>query len=61
MITARLLSRDEAAQYLGISVRTLDRLRATGHLRYIAECKHARVRFTQNDLDKYIRKCRKVV
>lgn len=51
---SQLLSREQAAMYLGISVRTLDRKRMDGQIPYISECKHARVRFFEKDLNRYL-------
>lgn len=50
-----LLSRSDAATYLGISVRTLDRLAHAGKIPYVSDRPGARVRYLQRDLDNYIR------
>lgn len=56
-MSAATLTRHEAAAYLGISVDTLDRLRAAGRL--LALQVSARlVRYRQADLDAYLEQCR---
>lgn len=59
MDSAKILSRYEAAEYLRISVRTLDRRQQEGRIQYISDRKHARVQYLQRDLDAYIQRCRK--
>ena len=51
-----LLNKHDAAAYLGISVRTLDRRIAAGRLPYVSDRPGARVHFRQSDLDQYIKK-----
>jgi excisionase family DNA binding protein len=57
----RLLSRPEAAQYLGISVRTLDRRTSEGKIRYVSDRRGARVTYREKDLEDYVNKhiCRR--
>jgi len=50
-----LLSRAEAAEYLRISVRTLDRRAHEGKIRFVSDRRGARVHYRQEDLDKYIK------
>lgn len=55
-IARGLLSRHDAAQYLGISLRTLDRRTKDGHIAYISSCRGGRVQYQMRELDKYIKK-----
>lgn len=56
-MTKAVLSRVEAAEYLGISTDTLDRLRACG--RIVASPVSARlIRYRSADLDAYLIECR---
>lgn len=50
-----LMSRAEAAQYLGISTRTLDRRAAQGKIRYISSCRGGRIQYRDSDLERYIK------
>jgi excisionase family DNA binding protein len=50
----RLLTREEAAERLQVSIRTLDTLRAAGKLRAVKVKR--RVRFHPDALDAYIRR-----
>lgn len=52
-----LMSKKEAAEYLKISQRTLDRRREGGRIPCISDHKGARVHYRQDDLDKYIKVC----
>ena len=52
-----LMSKKEAAEYLKISERTLDRRRERGRISCISDHKGARVHYRQDDLDKYIKAC----
>jgi excisionase family DNA binding protein len=53
MKTPELLNRREAAQYLGVSVRTLDNWRADA--RYLSYTKYAnQVKYKREDLDAFI-------
>ena len=49
-----LLSRAEAAERLGISHDTLDRLRKDGRIAYIQSTPGGRVRFTEEAIAEYI-------
>ena len=51
-----LMSRAEAARYLGISPRTLSRRIDEGSLPFVRTCKHGRVYFRKSDLDDFIKK-----
>ena len=52
----KLLTRDEAAEYLGISLRTLDRLRAEGKTSFVRL--GGKIAYLREDLDAYIDRCR---
>jgi excisionase family DNA binding protein len=52
-----LLSRHDAAAYLGVSVDTLDRLRASGRL-MACQVSARLVKYLQTDLDAYLDQCR---
>lgn len=52
-----LLSRIEAADYLGISTDTLDRLRSAGKI-IASQVSPRLVKYTATDLDIYIAQCR---
>ena len=54
-IMTSLLSRTEAAQYLGISTRTLDRRSKSGCIPYISSCPGGRIHYRREALEKYIR------
>lgn len=51
-----LLSREAAAEYLGVSTRTLDRIRAAGDLAYVKL--GGRIAYLAEDLDAYVRRQR---
>ena len=51
----QLMSRAEAAQYLGISTRTLDRRVAEGKIRYISSCRGGKIHYRDSDLERYIK------
>lgn len=51
------LTRYEAAEYLGVSVDTLDRLRAAGRLT-ACQVSARLVKYRQADLDAYLDECR---
>ena len=51
-----LLSREAAAEYLGVSTRTLDRLRAAGDLAYVKL--GGRIAYLAEDLDASVRRQR---
>lgn len=55
LLTRQLLSRQEAAEYLGISTKTLDRRTAEGKIRYISACRGGRVQYRVEHLDKFIK------
>lgn len=50
-----LLNRAQAAEYLGISVRSLDRRAHEGRIPYISDRPGARVLYSTDALDRYIR------
>ena len=50
-----LLSRQECAEYLRISVRTLDRRIKEGKIRCVQHCPGGRILIRQKDVDKYLR------
>lgn len=52
----RYLTRDEAADYLRISVRKLDQLAADGNISFakMGTGKRSRVLYRSEDLDKYV-------
>ena len=52
----KLLNRDEAAEFLRISMRSLDRLAARGEIPYSKIGK--KVVYSQTDLESYFRKMR---
>ena len=54
-IMTSLLSRAEAAQYLGISTRTLDRRSKSGCIPYISNCPGGRVHYRREALKKHNR------
>lgn len=49
-----LFLRTEAAEYLGISTRTLDRLTHSRKIAFIQPAKGCRVQFAQKALDEYL-------
>lgn len=51
-----LLNRAQAAEYLGISVRSLDRRAHEGRIPYISDRPGARVLYSRDALDRYIKK-----
>ena len=53
----QLLNKKQAAEYLGVSTRTLDRRVTDGRLSYVSDHPGTRVFFRQVDLDKYIKAC----
>lgn len=55
METTTLLTRPEAAEYLRVSVRTLDRRIRNGQIPCMSDHRGARVFFRQCDLEKYIK------
>ena len=56
MLSSQLLSRQEGAQYLRISMRTLDRLVRQGRIGYISAGHGCRVLFRERDLVEYLKK-----
>lgn len=53
-----LLSRSKAAEYLGISVRTLDRRTKARQISFVRPRRGGKVQYLQRDLDHYIEKNR---
>lgn len=51
-----LLDRVAAANYLGISIRTLDRRTKEGKIAYISDRPGARVHYQPAELEKYIKR-----
>jgi excisionase family DNA binding protein len=49
--TGTLVSREEAAELLGVSERTVDRLRLRGRLRAVQLVPRGRVRFRTDDVE----------
>ena len=52
-----LKTRSEAAEYLRISVRTLDRRRKEGRIPCVSDHRNAKVLYREKDLDHYIKSC----
>lgn len=52
-----LKTRSEAAEYLRISVRTLDRRHKDGRIPCVSDHRYARVLYRKKDLDNYIKGC----
>lgn len=51
-----LMDRAMAANYLGISIRTLDRRTREGKIAYVSDRPGARVHYQSSELDKYIKR-----
>lgn len=51
---SKLLTRNEAAELLGICVSTLDEIRACGQIQYIQRKKNSSVFFTEAYLAEYV-------
>jgi excisionase family DNA binding protein len=55
-----LLTREQAGERIGLSPRSIDRLAADGEIAvFRLGPKGGRVRFAPEDLDDYVRRCRK--
>ena len=52
-----LISRKDAAEILGISVKTLDQARLNGLIAYVQFVDNGCVYFTETAIDEYIAKC----
>lgn len=52
-----LLTRQTAAERLGISTDTLDRLRKRGQIAYVQHIPNGKVWFTQVAIDEYLARC----
>ena len=50
----KLMTRKEAARYLGVGLTTLDAARAEGKITYIQYAENGSVRFTEDSLQEYI-------
>ena len=51
----KLFSREEAAEYLGVSTRTLDRIRADGRIAYVKlGGSGGRIAYLRDDIDAFI-------
>lgn len=57
MSMSDLKTRSEAAEYLRISVRTLDRRHKDGRIPCVSDQRYGRVLYRQKDLDSYIKAC----
>lgn len=57
MSMSDLKTRSEAAEYLRISVRTLDRRHKEGRIPCVSGQRYGRVLYRQKDLDSYIKAC----
>lgn len=53
----KLLSRKEAAEYLGLSLERLDDARREGKIAYIQYVDNGRVFFTETALEEFIARC----
>lgn len=56
-----LLTKRRAAELLGVSTRTIDRMRAEGRLRAVRPTGRRSVRFEMAELEKYVAKSREKV
>lgn len=54
-----LYNRQQAAKYLGITVRKLDELKAQRRIGYYQACPGGKVQFSQAHLDKYLQRIEK--
>lgn len=57
MSMSDLKTRSEAAEYLRISVRTLDRRHQEGRIPCVSDQRFGRVLYRKKDLDSYIKAC----
>lgn len=55
-MSAAVLSRADAARYLGVSTDTLDRLRASGRI-HASQVSARLVKYRTRDLDAYLEQC----
>ena len=53
----KLISRQEAAQILGLSVTALDQARSCGHITYVQYVENGCVYFTERALQEYVARC----
>ena len=53
----KLITRKEAAQFLGISIATLDAARSNGQISYVQYVENGCVYFTVAGIQEYIAKC----
>ena len=53
----KMLTRKEAADYLGVSLTTLDSARSNGRIAYVQYVENGSVFFTETALDEYIARC----
>lgn len=56
-IPKKMLTRKEAAEYLGVSVTTLDSARNAGKISYVQYVENGSVFFTETALQEYIARC----
>ena len=53
----KLMNRKEAAEYLGISLKSLDDARRGGSIAYVRYSDNGRIYFTEAALQEYIARC----
>lgn len=53
----RLISRKEASELLGISLKTLDQARLNGSISYVQYVENGNVFFTETALEEFIARC----
>ncbi len=53
----KMLTRKEAAEYLGVSVTTLDSARNAGKIAYVQYVENGSVFFTETALQEYVARC----
>lgn len=53
----KLFTRKEAAEYLGVSLKTLDEARKAGEIAFIQYTDYGRIHFTETALQEFIARC----
>jgi len=53
----KLYTRKEAAEYLGVSIKTLDEARKAGEIAFIQYTDYGRIHFTETALQEFIARC----
>ena len=53
----RLISRREASELLGISIKTLDQARLSGSIAYVQYVDNGNVYFTETALEEFVARC----